>query len=508
MWCNKTARISILAIGLLALVQCTAARKVMPHGFHERRHITPEPRMLHKRATPPSRHYNDRTAQYYVNGTTIPEVDFDIGESYAGLMPISTHANESQQLWFWYFPTRSSEAEELVIWLNGGPGCSSLEGLLQENGPFLWQYGTFRPVPNPYTWVNLTNMLWVEQPVGTGFTQGTPTARDEDDVARQFLGFLENFLTTFGLQGMKIYVTGESYAGYYVPYIVSHMYERNNTDLFDPRGLMIYDPSLTYDVIQQQIPAVPFVQHWAELFNLNDTTMAKLQSAHESCGYADYLAENLVFPPPTDGFRTPPQLETSASCKLWETIFEAVLYTNPCFNIYHVATTCPLLWDVLGFPGSFGYLPEGASVYFNRSDVQAAINAPVDRNWEECSSTDVFVDGRDLSPPSSLSVLPAVIERNERTVIAHGMLDYVLIQNGTLLAIQNMTWGGQRGFQQPPRAPFVVPWDAQGTMGRVHTERKLTYVEVELSGHMVPQYQPQSAYRQLEYLLGRIESLQ
>ena len=50
------------------------------------------------------------------------------------------------------------------MWFNGGPGCSSLSGLLTENGPFTWEAGTLAPVQNPYTWVNLTNMVWVEQP--------------------------------------------------------------------------------------------------------------------------------------------------------------------------------------------------------------------------------------------------------------------------------------------------------------------------------------------------------
>ena len=152
--------------------------------------------------------------EFAVNGSAIPDVDFDIGESYAGLLPISSNANETRELYFWYFPSTNPLAgDEITIWLNGGPGCSSLEGLLQENGPFIWQYGTFAPVQNPWTWVNLTNMVWVEQPVGTGFSQGTPDVTDETGVASEFLGFWKNFVDTFGLQNRKVYISGESYAG-------------------------------------------------------------------------------------------------------------------------------------------------------------------------------------------------------------------------------------------------------------------------------------------------------
>jgi carboxypeptidase D len=104
------------------------------------------------------------TPEYRVDGTKIPDVDFDAGESYAGLMPVSAKVNETRQLYFWFWPSPNELAQdEILIWLNGGPGCSSLEGILQENGPFLWQYGTFKPVQNPWTWVNLTNMLWVSR---------------------------------------------------------------------------------------------------------------------------------------------------------------------------------------------------------------------------------------------------------------------------------------------------------------------------------------------------------
>jgi len=53
-------------------------------------------------------------------------------------------------------------------------------------------------------------VVWIEQPVGTGFSQGIPTATDETEVAAQFMGFWENFMDTFDLQGRKVFITGES----------------------------------------------------------------------------------------------------------------------------------------------------------------------------------------------------------------------------------------------------------------------------------------------------------
>ena len=100
----------------------------------------------------------------------------------------------------------------------------------------------------------------------------------------------------------------------------------------------------------------------------------------------------------------------------------------------------------------------------------------------------------------------------------------VLQTNQTLLAIQNMTWHGQQGFQTAPNQSFIVDlpeqeWTAvyeankypvggkQGTMGIKHFERGLMWVEGFMAGHMGPMYQPRAAYRHLEWVLGRIDEL-
>ncbi|WPH01834.1 alpha/beta-hydrolase, protein [Acrodontium crateriforme] len=510
-------QLSLLATLLLA---GSAIARAPPKGAAKRAPVAaPDVQQLesstkdHKPIIP----QNSRTRKFAVNGHAIPEVDFHVGESYAGLLPISDQ-KDSSELYFWFFPSRNHLAkDEILIWLNGGPGCSSLEGLLQENGPFSWQYGTYKPVRNPWSWTNLTNVVWVEQPAGTGFSKKnkSPSATNEIEVAEQFLGWFKNFVDTFSLHGKKVYIAGESYAGYYVPYIADAMHNATNTHYYNIQSILIYDPSLSYGTVQENIPAVPFVDYHANLFNLNKTTMDYLHRRHKACGYADFLETALQFPP-KGPLPTPPNVSGGEDdCNLYYSIQDAVLITNPCWDIYQVATTCPLLWDVLGFPGSIPYLPDGATIYFNRTDVQQAINAPI-MPWAECA--DYGVLDQDNSPPSALSVLPRVIEKNKQTIIGHGLLDFVLMYNGTLVAIQNMTWHGHQGFSKAPSQwnDFFVPYHyepslstyaASGNMGQYHTERNLTMVTIALSGHMVPQYAPSAAYRQVEFLLGRIENL-
>ncbi|GAB0143277.1 hypothetical protein EsHS_00003799 [Epichloe bromicola] len=466
------------------------------------------------------RFHNDKTNKYLLNGKGIPDVDFDIGEAYAGQMSISEDVNGPDKFYFWFQPSTNPAADkEILIWLNGGPGCSSLEGLLQEIGPFLWQYGTYKPVANPWAWHHLTNVLWVEQPINTGFSTGTVTAQNEEDVARQFMGFFRNFIDTFSMQGYKVYITGES--GMYCSYIASAMLDANDAKYYNVKGMMIYDPDLVDNRVIE-MTAVPFVDHHRSLFPLNDSFVQHIHDTDRRCGFAALRDHYLSYPArghlpsPLPGLdaKTGLALPGCGKYELTGSIESAISEINPCFNPYQVATTCPLLWDVLGYPGAFDYLPEGASIYFDRQDVKKAINAPLDRTWASCGGP-VFVN-RDTSAPPSTTVLGGVIDRTRNVVIGHGALDFVLLANTTLLAIQNMTFGGKLGFERRPTEPFYVPYHRRGDLGTIagagvfgtaHTERGLTYVGVSLSGHMVPQFAPSAAFRHLEYLLGRVKSL-
>jgi carboxypeptidase D len=256
--------------------------------------------------------------------------------------------------------------------------------------------------------------------------------------------------------------------------------------------------------------------------------MTDVISRADSCGYTDFFNKYTTSFPPPGPIPAAPSSRGS-SCDLYDAIFEAALFVNPCFNIYHLTDFCPYLWDQMGFPSLAG----GPHNYFNRTDVQAQIHVPP-TNYLVCGGGNNLFPNGDESLPSGLGPLPSVIERTNNVIIGHGMLDFLLFANGSLITIQNMTWNGAQGFQTQPSLVdnFYVPYHQSlgviqqysasadpsyppqydtagaGFQGVTHTERGLTFVRVNLAGHEIPQYAPGAAYRQLEFLLGRIESLE
>jgi carboxypeptidase D len=261
--------------------------------------------------------------------------------------------------------------------------------------------------------------------------------------------------------------------------------------------------------------------NYNNIFTLNDSYVATLEGLHQSCGYAAYMEMALTFPP-AGKFPAPP---STRGCSTRSLVTAAALELNPCFNIYHLTDYCPFLWDELGFPS----LAMGPNNYFNQSDVQKALHVPP-TNYVICGDDALFPRG-DQSPPSSFVALPHVIEHTNNVIVGSGLLDYLLLTNGTLMTLNNMTWNGKQGFQTAPKDDFFVPYNPTiaiaahgvqyqmippiqigyvgggGIMGVTHTERGLTWVTVDLAGHEIPQYVPGAAYRQLEKLLGRIPSL-
>lgn len=434
----------------------------------------------------------------------VPGVPFKLPHSWAGTLPISGNEDESRKLFFWLWkPENDVGHDDVVIWLNGGPGCSSLEGLFQENGPIQLPMGeTDKVVKNPYSWTNLSYVVYIENPVGVGFTEGTPDIRGEYDMAREFHGFLQQFYSTFEeLQGKRLWITGESYAGMYIPYIAHEIYNHGaNASGINLQGIAINDPSFTSDFLGEEAPAFEYFEKYYSVMGVNASDVEKVRAKAKKLGVETYVADNLNYPP--KGHISVPSQFNLSEDSIWEPIYE-LASTNPCFSIYEIKPDCSLTVDQLGMP--LNTQEASKNNFINDTPgLKEAIHVNTSTAWVECTDTNVFQASKyqgDYSTPPDRSVLPGVIEKNQRTVIQHGTYDFVLIANGSALAIQNMTWNGAMGFNNKPSTPVKFDGKTHGVMGE---ERGLTFVLVDGSGHMIPQFKPKTAYKLQQYLLGQI----
>ncbi|WFD18852.1 carboxypeptidase D [Malassezia caprae] len=442
-------------------------------------------------------------ASKYLVGKHLPGIPFEVPHSWAGLMPISGKKNESRELFFWLWaPSGDVGHDDITIWLNGGPGCSSLEGALSETGPILLPKSPKGvATPNPYSWTNLSHVLFVETPVGVGFTRGEPNIHNEYEHAKEFYGFLKQFFKTFKeLQGKRLWLTGESYAGMYIPYMAHEIYNHPaNASGINLKGIGINDPSFTTNFLGAEAPAYEFIKQNQHVIGLNDSAVSQIAHVAKKQGLLTYVQDHLHYPPRSH-IHVPTQYSSERS--VWEMANKLATSTNSCFSVYEIKPNCTLDYDSLGMPLNSQQASK-KNFLNSHPELKKELNVNPHTVWKECTDQSVFANkkGVDQTLNPDRTVLPGVIEKNQRTVIQHGTWDFVLIANGSALAIQNMTWGGKTGFQSPPRAPIRFDDRVHGT---IHEERGLTFALVDRAGHMIPQFKPKTAYKLQQYLLGQI----
>ncbi|KAM7279888.1 hypothetical protein ACFE04_007022 [Oxalis oulophora] len=128
---------------------------------------------------------------------------------------------EDARIFYFFFESRnSSSTAPVVIWLSGGPGCSSELALFYENGPFKINKDLSLKW-NDYGWDQASNILFVDQPLGTGFSFASNDGQiptDEVGVTDDLYDFIQGFFSEHKQFAKNdFYITGESYAGHYVP---------------------------------------------------------------------------------------------------------------------------------------------------------------------------------------------------------------------------------------------------------------------------------------------------
>ncbi|KAK1292782.1 Serine carboxypeptidase-like 33 [Acorus calamus] len=147
---------------------------------------------------------------------------------------VTVNEVSGRALFYWFFEAQTDPSKKpLLLWLNGGPGCSSIGyGAAVELGPLrVMRFGSGLEF-NEYAWNKEANLLFVESPVGVGFsytnTSHDLTILDDEFVAEDAYSFLVNWLKRFPrYQSHDFYLAGESYAGHYVPQLAELVYDRN-----------------------------------------------------------------------------------------------------------------------------------------------------------------------------------------------------------------------------------------------------------------------------------------
>merc|ERR1719265_3025821 len=175
-----------------------------------------------------------------------PKVKWRTFSGYIDVTP-ANEKPETRQMFYWFVESRHKpESDPVMLWTNGGPGCSGLGGFLSEQGPF-------RPSEdgklnlNENTWTKLVNMVFIEQPVGVGFSTllgpiDYGDAQAAADNHRFVTGFFERFSN---LKTQEFYISSESYGGHYMPTLAKAL--KDDTDIYPVqfRGVFLGNP-LTY----------------------------------------------------------------------------------------------------------------------------------------------------------------------------------------------------------------------------------------------------------------------
>ncbi|XP_017334981.1 lysosomal protective protein [Ictalurus punctatus] len=166
-------------------------------------------------------------------------------KQYSGYLTVAGN----KHLHYWFVESQKDpEKSPLVLWLNGGPGCSSLDGLLTEHGPFLIQDDGTTLQYNPYSWNMIANVLYLESPAGVGFSYSDDkkySTNDSDVSMNNYLALKEFFRLFPEYSKNELFLTGESYGGIYIPTLAERVMEDSTLNL---QGIAVGNGLSSYEL--------------------------------------------------------------------------------------------------------------------------------------------------------------------------------------------------------------------------------------------------------------------
>ncbi|KAJ9175580.1 hypothetical protein P3X46_014123 [Hevea brasiliensis] len=396
---------------------------------------------------------------------------------YSGYVTVNQQSGRALFYWLIESPaSRGAESRPLVLWLNGGPGCSSVAyGAAEEIGPFRIKPDGQTLYFNPYAWNKLANLLFLESPVGVGFSYTNTTSdlytMGDQTTAADSYAFLVNWFERFPqYKHREFYIVGESYAGHYVPQLSQIVYAKNKgiqNPVINFKGFMVGNA-----VTDDYHDYFGTFEYWWTHGLISDSTYKTLRVA---CNFESSMH---------------PSAECIKALYLAEVeqghIDPYSIFTQPCND------SALLRHNLRGhYPWmSRAYDPcteRYSNVYFNLPEVQKALHANVTGipyPWKTCS--DIVGNNWEDSPLSMLPIYKELIAAGLKIWVYSGDTDAVVPVTATRYSIDAL---------KLPTITNWYPWYDNGRVGGWSQIYKgLTFVTVTGAGHEVPLHRPRQAF--------------
>ncbi|CAE6479344.1 unnamed protein product [Rhizoctonia solani] len=435
---------------------------------------------------------------------------------------------EDKHLFFWFFEARNNpEAAPVVIWLNGGPGCSSAMGLFFALGPC--SIGEDGTTLNEWSWNNNANLLFIDQPAGVGYSYNTGSGVSDSFVAAEDMwSFLQLFYKRFGQYAGELHVAGESYAGTYVPHVANAIW-KNNQKLGKSNDELV-KVNLTSILIGN---GGNQGKSNDELVKVNLTSILIGNGLTNPtyqfpvlydwwCGNGKWPVFDKDGPMCTQLARDIPVCQRLVkSCEDYDTDIVCGTAGLFCFdrtlaqlkdsglNPYDARMKCGRKEDSECYDAS-RWIP----AYLNRPEIKRELGGNPDVMFESCNvvvhqdfirsgdaaSCNVvvhqdFIRSGDAAR-NSAPLLPELINDGIRMLIYVGDADLLCPGTGQILWMENLNTTFQQKFIDAPVTDFRTHGRAAGfvrSTGGNKEAGQIAYVEMFEAGHMAPHDQPDAA---------------
>lgn len=383
--------------------------------------------------------------------------------------------NENDKhLFFWFFESRNDPANDpIILWLNGGPGCSSMTGLFFELGPSSINGTTLKPIFNPYSWNSNASIIFLEQPVGVGYSYAEEsTVSSTQQAAEDVLAFLQLFFAKFiKLASNDFHIAGESYAGHYIPNIASVIVNEENK-IFDLTSVMIGN-GIT-DALIQYYYYIPMA------CNATESGYKQLISD----GECDDL--ETIYPRCAALIKSCYRSRSSLTCLPANLYCERMMqpFEKTGLNYYDIRKPC--LGD--------GCYPEMDAIdaYLNQPEVMTALGSEV-KSYVGCDNQvfrNFILSGDEPKPFQQF--VAEILELDIPVLLYAGDKDYICNWLGNKGWSSELEWSGKDSFNKAE----VVDWYSKidgAYAGTAQSNGLLTFLRVFDAGHMVPFDQPSNS---------------